>query len=268
MAEDFRMTFPADFPNVSYAEGTLAAPSLGAGRTMPYLVVLPPGYSDPANAGKRYAVAYMLHGAGGYRTEWVGYGYIEVARKMMGDGAIEPMIFVFPQGDLSYWVNHSDGSGNWNQYVADDVVKHIDANYRTIARADARALGGLSNGAVGALKIGFDRPDVFGVIGSHAPAIRTYEEALPFMRGEDWFGAQVDPISAVEQGKGRSGQKIMLDIGLRDDWVERGTTMHQVLQKAGIAHTWWTPDGAHDGFYWNYNADEYLTWYSQSLAHR
>jgi enterochelin esterase-like enzyme len=57
----------------------------------------------------------------------------------------------------------------------------------------------------------------------------------------------------------------MVDSGLRDDWFGRAKDLHTALEAQGIQHRWWTPDGAHDGFYWFYNATEYLTWYDSIL---
>ena len=55
------------------------------------------------------------------------------------------------QGGLGYWMNQ-DGPGAtpWAEYVARDLVRYVDATYRTVARREARA--GVSMGGHGAVR--------------------------------------------------------------------------------------------------------------------
>jgi enterochelin esterase-like enzyme len=115
---------------------------------MPYRVYLPPDYDAPADAGRRYPVIYLLHGNGGRCDEWSGYGLQEVANQLVQDGRFGHTIVVMPQGGRSYWVNH-EGGLPWGDYVVRDVVRHVDATYRTIARREARAIGGSPWGVTG-----------------------------------------------------------------------------------------------------------------------
>src|SRR3954469_10440259 len=55
----------------------------------------------------------------------------------------------------------SPTSGDWETYIAEDLVKYIDSHYRTIATREARGLGGHSMGGYGTVRIGMKRPDVF-----------------------------------------------------------------------------------------------------------
>jgi len=97
-------------------------------RDMPYYIYLP---SDYASAGRRYPVLYMLHGGGGHREEWVAYGLIDAADKQIQIQNLAPMIIVLPQGDRSWWVNETNTGARWGDYLARDLVHHIDT---TIAR--------------------------------------------------------------------------------------------------------------------------------------
>jgi S-formylglutathione hydrolase FrmB len=53
-------------------------------------------------------------------------------------------------------------TGDFENYVARDVVSYIDAHYRTIASRESRGLVGHSMGGYGASRIGMKHPDVFG----------------------------------------------------------------------------------------------------------
>src|SRR5204862_4380329 len=103
-------------------------------------------------SGQRYPVLYLLHGLSGRYDEWDGYGVSEVANALSADGKFPGVIMVMPQGGLGYWLNQ-DGGTPWADYVARDLVSHVDGTYRTIPRREARAVGGLSMGAHGALQL-------------------------------------------------------------------------------------------------------------------
>ena len=53
-------------------------------------------------------------------------------------------------------------TGNWEKFIAEDLVAYIDGKYRTLPTRMSRGLAGHSMGGYGALKIGMKRPDVFG----------------------------------------------------------------------------------------------------------
>jgi S-formylglutathione hydrolase FrmB len=55
-------------------------------------------------------------------------------------------------------------TGDWEAYIAHDLVDYIDSHYRTIANRRSRGLGGHSMGGYGALKIGMKFPQVFSAL--------------------------------------------------------------------------------------------------------
>jgi len=55
----------------------------------------------------------------------------------------------------------SPTTGDWESYIADDLVAYVDRHYRTIANRLSRGLGGHSMGGYGTIRIGMKRPDVF-----------------------------------------------------------------------------------------------------------
>jgi S-formylglutathione hydrolase FrmB len=77
------------------------------------------------------------------------------------------MILVMPNcmnafGGCMY--SNSVTAGDWEGYVADDLVAYMDKTYRTIPTREARGLGGHSMGGYGALRIAMKRPDVFAAV--------------------------------------------------------------------------------------------------------
>ncbi len=242
--------------------------SAALGRQMPYFVYLPVGYTE---SGIRYPTLYMLHGHGGSNTEWIGYGMLETADKIINTGQIPPMIIVLPQGDQAFWVNHADDGQRWGDYTAQDVVQYIDANYRTIPDARHRAIGGLSMGADGAIQLAMNYPDTFGSVGIHSPTLRDYQDTtsyVSFFGDETYFNAH-DPVHLAQRYPDRARAfTLWLDVGANDtDWHDSTTAYHYLLTQLNVPHVWhggWP--GIHDGYYWGGHAADYVHFYGAALA--
>jgi S-formylglutathione hydrolase FrmB len=144
-----------------------------ARRTM--LLWLPPGYDDQPE--RRYPTVYVLPGYGSGVEEWANRDLFEPTvferlDTLYGDGDAPPAcVYVFVDGATAYggsqFVN-SPATGLYEDYLAADVVAHVDQNYRTLAAARHRGAGGHSSGGIGALSLCMRRPDVFGAAASHA----------------------------------------------------------------------------------------------------
>lgn len=126
-------------------------------------VVLPASYgSHPA---RRYPVIYYLHGFGDTAKIYVDYINPEAALAQ-GDVS-KDFIIVFPDGSSKLGGSmyaDSPAVGDYEAFIAHEVVDTIDGKYRTIARADGRGLAGHSMGAAGALRIGMKHPEIFSAI--------------------------------------------------------------------------------------------------------
>lgn len=128
-------------------------------------VYLPPGYAD---SDARYPVIYFLHGygVGAQRyTEGV-LNLPAAADEAMSSGA-EEVILVLPDAFTRYsgsMYSNSPTTGDWESYVAKDLVGYIDQHYRTLPARESRGLSGHSMGGYGTLRIGMKYPEVFGAL--------------------------------------------------------------------------------------------------------
>jgi S-formylglutathione hydrolase FrmB len=126
-------------------------------------VYLPPSYATERN--RRYPVAYLLHGYGLTGERWMTFAKMsDAADRSMAAGTVKEMILVNPDswtknGGSMY--SSSPTSGDWETFMAEDLVKYIDTHYRTIATRESRGLGGHSMGGYGTVRIGMKRPDVY-----------------------------------------------------------------------------------------------------------
>jgi S-formylglutathione hydrolase FrmB len=116
------------------------------------LVYLPPSYQRDLT--RRYPVLYLLHGATSVPDEWVDGTYegfdLRVAMdSLAAAGTIPELIVVMPNADnalgAGFYAN-STTTGNWEAFVVQDLVRHVDRRYRTDARTSKRALVGHSMG--------------------------------------------------------------------------------------------------------------------------
>jgi hypothetical protein len=62
----------------------------------------------------------------------------------------------------------SPGTGQYHSYLCDEVVPWVDARFRTIADRESRGISGKSSGGFGAMITPMLRPDLFGVLATHA----------------------------------------------------------------------------------------------------
>lgn len=140
-------------------EGNLAGDS--AARKV--FVYLPPGYAD--DASRRYPVLYFLHGFGATAAMYTGFlglpGALDAA---IAEGRIPPLLVVIPDvlnrfGGSMY--SNSPTIGDWESFVARDLVGYIDRNFRTIPQRGSRGLAGHSMGGYGTLRVGMKHADTF-----------------------------------------------------------------------------------------------------------
>jgi len=137
-----------------------------------YFIYLPPSYAD---GDKRYPVVYILHGFDG--DELQGLALKSVYQSMLQEGAAQEMILVFPDGSNKFGGSNYISSptiGDYETYIARELVTQIDANYRTIPHRDSRGITGCSMGGDGSMHLALTFPDVYSVA---APMSATYDLA-------------------------------------------------------------------------------------------
>ncbi|THH36326.1 alpha/beta hydrolase [Neolewinella litorea] len=157
----------------------------GENPTRAVSVYLPPGY----DAGtQRYPVVYYLHGFLNDHT--LTREMIDALDYAIAHRKVRPFILVTADNrtriDGSFYSN-SELFGNWEDFMAYDLVRYADKNYRTMPRRESRGVTGHSMGGFGALKLAMRHPDIFSsvyalspggltVVGEYGPNSNTYRE--------------------------------------------------------------------------------------------
>jgi S-formylglutathione hydrolase FrmB len=133
-------------------------------------VYLPPGYAE---SELRYPVVYLLHGFAGDPRQWTERFALRAAMdSLIAAGAARPMIVVAPDGGNAFggsFYANSPATGRWGDFVARDLVRHVDRRYRTVRRPSARGIGGWSMGGYGALRLATEHPETFGAVYALSP---------------------------------------------------------------------------------------------------
>ena len=125
-------------------------------------VILPPSYAKEPN--RRYPVVYFLHGFGDTAQVYLDYLKAPDATRAAFAAGAQEMILVLPDSHTRLggaMFSNSPTVGDFETFVAHDLVAYIDSHYRTLARRESRGLSGHSMGGYGSLRIGMKDPLVF-----------------------------------------------------------------------------------------------------------
>jgi len=122
-------------------------------------------------------------------------------------------------------------TGDFEEFIAHDVVAYIDAHYRTIPKRESRGLVGHSMGGYGATRIGMKHSDVFGSLYIMSPCCLSPRQAGPanpelektlaeVKTPEDSaklaFGARAQLASAAAWSPNPKNPPLYLDLPVKD----------------------------------------------------
>jgi len=156
-------------------------------------VYTPPGYDS--NIKMRYPVFYLQHGGGEDERVWIEMGRTNVILdNLLAAGKVKPMIVVMETsavgsagaagrgpgpgapagGPAPAGVGAArgggfgiggPGGGAYGQFMVNDLIPWIDANFRTLADREHRAMAGLSMGGMQTASVTMANLDKFSHIG-------------------------------------------------------------------------------------------------------
>lgn len=142
-------------------------------------VYLPPSYDDAEE--RRYPSVVLLHAFGADGGDWLGsengYEGLHLARtldELISTGSIDEFVVVMPDATTELggsWYTTSEATGDWETFIARDVVASVEQRYRTATSVRARALVGQSMGGYGALRVAARAPEVFGAVVALSPVL-------------------------------------------------------------------------------------------------
>lgn len=144
-------------------------------------IYCPPGYDR--NTSERYPVLYLQHGAGEDERGWSNQGRLSmIMDNLIAEGKAKPMLIVMEKGyakkpgvpELSLFSEPRPDISKvfeaFEEVIVHDLISMVDAEYRTKADREHRALAGLSMGGFQAFSIGLKHTDLCSVIGGFSGA--------------------------------------------------------------------------------------------------
>lgn len=292
--------------------------SQALGTTKHYVVYLPPSYARDHQ--RRYPVAYYLHGLDGNETDWTVKGHIDKTLDSLIAAGLPELILVMPDGDDSWyttWNFLGDYQGcrkqqpphrtnesvddycvpwpHYDDYIARDLVAHVDSTYRTLADRNHRGIAGLSMGGYGAISLAISYPDVFSAAASHSGVLtpllvgydsttrraryatdmtqieQQYAYIWPSTRlafGKDTLGWKArDPARRAIARAGRADfPSLYVDCGVEDPYIDQSRAFRDALQSVQLRPEYYERGGAHTWPYWQANAVHSLSFLAKRLS--
>ncbi|GAA2365609.1 hypothetical protein Cme02nite_31240 [Catellatospora methionotrophica] len=233
-------------------------------------ILLPDGYHT---SGRRYPVLYLLHGGGGadFRTFHLQDNIINLT-------AGRELIIVMPDASTGWYsnpVNSLAGPRNWETFHIGQLLPWVEANFRTFAEYNGRAVAGFSMGGFGALKYAAKYYGHFCSVSAHSgPAslrrdfglvvhwANATSAALDLGGGTVygapfWNEARVSADNPMQRIPSYHNKRIFLVAGTSPDPVNWFDTANETqvlagqrefraaLGQAGIPHEWHERPGGH-----------------------
>jgi len=190
-------------------------------------VYTPPGYDRDPQA--RYPVVYLFHGANADENAWYRLGRVNlILDNLLAAGKSKPFLIVMPFG---YGVEKD---------LIPDVIPYIQAQYRTVADRDHRAIVGLSMGGGQALRIGLNNVDQFSYVGGFSAAVG---------QAKDFQTTYATLVSHAESAN-KKMRLVWLGCGTDDSLFVADKGFSAFLTEHHITHTFHESSGAHTWMVW------------------
>jgi hypothetical protein len=146
---------------------SIAQNKIGVDPARKILVYLPAGYDPSSSQG--YPVIYFLPNPfeESYRFDFDRRNAQGLFDRAIADGVIKRFILVVVDMNTqlgSSWYVNSSTTGNWEDFMIQELVPYIDTNFKTLPNRDSRGVAGIFIGGYGAIRFGMRHPDVFGSV--------------------------------------------------------------------------------------------------------
>jgi putative tributyrin esterase len=225
-------------------------------------------FPDDPKIARPWSVFYLLHGLSDDHTIWQRRTSIE--RYVEG----LPLVVVMPDGGRGWYTNAVEGDAHEDDLVK-DVIGLVDRTFPVKAERAGRAIGGLSMGGYGAVKLGLKHPQLFGSVNSHSGALgflradpeKAKQLSPEFSRvfGKAPSGGPEDPFAIVEKIDHGLIPPIRIDCGVEDFLIDQNRAFHAHLEKMRIPHEYQEFPGNHNWAYWDLQVQQAIAFHVKNL---
>lgn len=228
-----------------------------------------------------FATFYLLHGLSDDASLWLRRSRIEYYVRDL------PLIVVMPDGYRSFYTRPQHGP-DFACHIGVELPDFIERHFQARSERSARAIGGLSMGGYGALRIGLGHPDRFCSVNSHSGAVgwgahdlREAGNINPVLRdrgpefirelrgifGDDPRGSDHDPSALALRALAAGNMpRVLLDCGTEDFLLPDNRALHSRWESEKIPHIYREFPGAHNWDYWDEHVRDALKFHAENLA--
>jgi putative tributyrin esterase len=231
---------------------TLQFYSKALGKHVTYAAILPERGRGP------YPVLMQLHGFSDDYSAWLNFSSLV--------DHVKPyeMIVVLPDGGTSFYLNlpgvHGWGQQRYEDFLVEDLYQQVNHNFHT--RPGRWAIGGLSMGGYGSMRLGCKYPQRFCSIWAHSGVYFEVDELDQLPEAAD---ANVYALADVLVGQPQR-PVISFDCGVDDGLIASNRHLHRHLDAIGLPHTYREHPGAHTWGYWDEHVREALAQHDRVFA--
>lgn len=226
------------------------------GKHTSYNVIVPEVGEGP------FPVLIQLHGLTDDYQAWVQRSNI------IRHAAEYPMVIVFPDGGTHFYSNWQDGGrigkGGYEDLIVTDIRNHVRRHFNVTD--GPWAIGGLSMGGYGSLKLGMKHPDLFASIWSHSAKVESTGTGLDLSLLVDPADAEI--IEHARRLLGRERRPVLsFDCGTEDEGlIDENRRLHAQLEEIGLEHHYAEHPGGHEWDYWDLHVREALEQHARVLG--
>ncbi len=223
-------------------------------------------------ANKINTLLILLHGVYGSHWVWEQKGGVHrTAQRMVADGSAEPMVIAMPsdglRNDGSAYLPWPDGE-NAEAWIVEEVPALARLAARALQKNALIAIGGLSMGGYGALRLGAKYPERFSAVSAHSAITRISEmEAFVEEPLSEYLqcasSEELEVSFLLKKAAGRL-PKLRFDCGVDDSLIAGNRMLHAELVAYGIEHEYQEYPGAHEWEYWQKHVAETLRFCSEA----
>jgi S-formylglutathione hydrolase FrmB len=228
--------------------------SNGLGKGAGYNVILPDEGEGP------FPVLIQLHGLTDDSNTWIQRS--NIVRHV----AEYPFVVVFPDGGTSAYLNWKDagrlGRQNYEDLIINDISAHVKRHFHVTD--GPWAIGGLSMGGFGAMRLGLKYADRFASIWAHSSKLiwgEAYDIGLLKEPHDVDVFRHAERVATLDRKP-----VISFDCGVDDELIGENRAFRDHLERIGLEHHYAEHSGGHTWDYWDDHVREAIAQHARVLG--
>lgn len=228
--------------------------SQAMGQHVTYSLFLPDVGEGP------FPVLFQLHGLTDSHATWINHS--NIARHAYG----LPLAIAFSDGGTGAYLNWSGhdriGKRLYEDLIVTDITNHLKLHFNVTD--GPWAIGGLSMGGYGSMRLGLKHPDMFASIWSHSSKFE-WDGFIESGQFPDTDDLDVRYHARALLNADRK-PVISFDCGTEDQLLDESRRFDHFLTEIGIEHTYNEHPGGHEWDYWDTHVQTALEQHARVLG--